>query len=325
MLLKLLSGLVAALAATAAVKTGPAVGSPVPPFSLVDQDGKKQTLASVAGPKGTMLVFYRSADWCSVCKSQLVELQEHLADLQKQGLGLAAISYDAPNTLKSFAGQKHITFPLLSDAGSKVIRAFGILNDQVPTGTQGAGTAYPGTYIIDLKGRVKTKYFAEDSTERIMASDILVREFGAPAGGTHNKVVSKQLTLTSAVSADTVRPGQRIALTLDIELKPNMHVYAPGVEGTYIPIEWTVEGAHEVLFPPSHKLRLEAIAETVPVFSEPFRLIRDYTIPTSAKPGEIVISGSLKYQACDDHMCYFPQTVPLIWAVTVQPPESGKD
>jgi hypothetical protein len=44
-------------------RTGPAVGQPVPDFSLPDQSGRTQTLKSVSGPKGTMLVFFRSADW----------------------------------------------------------------------------------------------------------------------------------------------------------------------------------------------------------------------------------------------------------------------
>lgn len=55
--------LMAALTAAAAVKTGPAVGEPIPAFSLPDQNGRTQTLATIAGPKGAMLVFYRSADW----------------------------------------------------------------------------------------------------------------------------------------------------------------------------------------------------------------------------------------------------------------------
>lgn len=44
-------------------RTGPAVGAPAPGFELTDQAGRTQTLASVAGPQGTMLVFFRSADW----------------------------------------------------------------------------------------------------------------------------------------------------------------------------------------------------------------------------------------------------------------------
>jgi hypothetical protein len=42
---------------------GPQVGERVPDFNLKDQKGKSWTLPSVMGPKGAMLVFFRSADW----------------------------------------------------------------------------------------------------------------------------------------------------------------------------------------------------------------------------------------------------------------------
>lgn len=42
---------------------GPAIGAPAPAVELRDQEGRVRTLASVAGPQGTMLVFFRSADW----------------------------------------------------------------------------------------------------------------------------------------------------------------------------------------------------------------------------------------------------------------------
>jgi len=45
------------------IRTGPAVGQPVPDFAATDQNGRTQTLNTVAGAKGTMLVFFRSADW----------------------------------------------------------------------------------------------------------------------------------------------------------------------------------------------------------------------------------------------------------------------
>jgi len=44
-------------------KLGPQVGEHVPDFTLKDQNGKTWTLQSIMGPKGVMLVFYRSADW----------------------------------------------------------------------------------------------------------------------------------------------------------------------------------------------------------------------------------------------------------------------
>ena len=42
---------------------GPKVGERVPEFSLPDQHSVTRSLASVLGPKGAMLVFFRSADW----------------------------------------------------------------------------------------------------------------------------------------------------------------------------------------------------------------------------------------------------------------------
>ena len=44
-------------------KVGPGIGERVPDFTLQDQTGRMRTLASVMGPKGAMLVFFRSADW----------------------------------------------------------------------------------------------------------------------------------------------------------------------------------------------------------------------------------------------------------------------
>jgi hypothetical protein len=44
-------------------KLGPQVGSRVPEFTLLDQKGQSRTLSSLMGPKGLMLVFFRSADW----------------------------------------------------------------------------------------------------------------------------------------------------------------------------------------------------------------------------------------------------------------------
>ncbi|MEZ5355852.1 MAG: hypothetical protein R2762_24735 [Bryobacteraceae bacterium] len=51
------------LAGAAPVPTGPEVGKKIPGFSLPDQNGKMQSLRSLAGPKGLVLAFVRSADW----------------------------------------------------------------------------------------------------------------------------------------------------------------------------------------------------------------------------------------------------------------------
>jgi hypothetical protein len=53
----------ATLAVAQSETAAPGVGTKIPAFSLPDQDGNRQTFESIRGPKGAMLVFYRSADW----------------------------------------------------------------------------------------------------------------------------------------------------------------------------------------------------------------------------------------------------------------------
>ncbi|MEQ1730642.1 MAG: redoxin domain-containing protein [Vicinamibacterales bacterium] len=70
----------------------------------------------------------RSADWCPDCKTPLMDLQSWLGELRAKGLEVAAIRYDPVPTLAELATRRQIAFPLLSDAGSATIRAFGIQN-----------------------------------------------------------------------------------------------------------------------------------------------------------------------------------------------------
>jgi hypothetical protein len=52
-----------AMGVKAATEPGPAIGSPAPAFTLPDQAGQPRTLDSLKGPRGTVLAFFRSADW----------------------------------------------------------------------------------------------------------------------------------------------------------------------------------------------------------------------------------------------------------------------
>lgn len=55
--------LTATLFAQSKIPKGPEPGSSIPEFSAVDQTGRARKLADLTGPKGLMLVFFRSADW----------------------------------------------------------------------------------------------------------------------------------------------------------------------------------------------------------------------------------------------------------------------
>ena len=253
-----------------------------------------------------------------------MELERDYPLVQKRGLGLAAISYDSVAALKNFTDRKKISFPLLSDEDSSIIRAFGILNESVKQATPQYGIPYPGTYVLDVNGRVVAKYFEDDMRERISASAILTGRFGEAVVSASARVAVKHAALSTGASTSIAMPGHRILLSLDIDLPAHMHVYAPGVAG-YIPVEWNIDPAggtklQPVQFPSSEKLYLKAIKETALIYRGKVRLTRELTFGQEAalKPlvdanGELVLKGSFRYQACDDRVCYPPETVPVEW------------
>lgn len=61
--LSITGGVLCAVTLLVAREYGPAIGSRMPDFTLRDQNGKSHTLQSLLGPKGAVILFFRSADW----------------------------------------------------------------------------------------------------------------------------------------------------------------------------------------------------------------------------------------------------------------------
>jgi hypothetical protein len=257
-------------------------------------------------------------------------LQQNYAKIQAAGLGLAAISYDKPEILTTFAARRNITFPLLSDPDSTIIRSYGILNTAVDKTSLAFGVPNPGIYYLDRRGVVKAKYFEDDYRERQTAAMILMRDFGIQPATSHSSVTAKHLTLSASASTDSAHMGHHISLMLDVNLPPKVHVYAPGVQG-YIPIDWkqaetSAAKSAPAVFPPAKQLFLEAIKEKVPVYENNFRLTREVVLgsdkdiaPLVDKDGTLTLNGTLRYQACDEEKCFLPETVPISWAFHFEP------
>jgi len=99
-------------------------------------------------------------------------LQADLKKIEAAGIQVVAISYDSVDVLATFSGKNKITFPLLSDAGSKTIKAYGILNKEAKGKTE--GIPYPGTVIIDHQGMIRAKLFLNGYKER-HSTDALIK------------------------------------------------------------------------------------------------------------------------------------------------------
>jgi hypothetical protein len=257
-----------------------------------------------------------------------VELERSLPKLRAQGLGVAAISYDSPEALRHFRDRMGgFRFPLLSDEGSKVIRAFGIFNHNVPEGHEWYGIPFPGTYLVDENKVVRSKYFERMHRQRYTADSILVRELGAP-GGKRVEVETDHLRLAAFPAQDEARRGNRVTLAFELELPPRMHVYAPGVKG-YRPLAIEIEPLphllpHDTEFPEPEMLHLEAIRETVPVYHGRARVLKDVTISPRFREENVRIPVTVSYQACDDRVCYPPTRVPLAFDLKLVPHDTER-
>lgn len=129
--------------------------------------------------------------------------------------------------LKKFADSRAITFPLIADKGSAIIRAYGILNESEQPGARGYGIPHPGTFIIDRKGVVASRFFEEAYQERYTAATIL-GTLGAPVSAGTVSASTARLTLTASISDTEAAPGERLSISIEVTPRPGMHLYAPG-------------------------------------------------------------------------------------------------
>ena len=258
-----------------------------------------------------------------------MELQSRVKELRRQGLNVAAISYDPVSVLADFAGRRHITFPLLSDSGSATITSYGILNTTVSSSGRLRGIPFPGTFVLDRRGVVTARFFEQNYQERDTAASILTR-LGGEESGTVVEISAPPLTILSSVTDAAVALGTNFSLVLDVRPAAGVHVYAPSVTG-YTPIALSIDPRPGLLvkdaqYPASEDYYFKPLNEHVQVFQRPFRIVQDVAIdPTISAQvvlkdvSSVTITGRLTYQACDDKVCFTPRSVPLTWNVALRP------
>jgi peroxiredoxin len=277
-----------------------------------------------------------------------VELQGRLEELTRSGIGVAAISYDSQKILADFASEQGISYPLLSDADSAVITAYGILNTVAAEAlgpnqddpdvsadakkyvaascafAAAVGIPFPGTFMLDENGRVKSRYFEEFYRDRNTTANVMLKlGIGlSPVAAIEGS--SEQLNFTAYPSNSTVLAGSRFSIAVDVEPKPGMHVYAPGAEK----MKYRVIGLkldanpsvryEPVEYPESEIYHFKPLDEYVPVYQRSFTLLQEVIVEASneaqaalAELDALTLTGTFSYQACDDEICYLPATVPL--------------
>jgi len=124
------------------VPAAPSIGATISDFSLPDADGKTQTLSTLKGKNGTVLIFV--AVQCPVSNAYNERMEKLAQDYKARGINVVGINSNAPETaeaVKAHAATNNLTFPILKDAGNKFADQLG-------------ATVTPEAYFLDANNKL---------------------------------------------------------------------------------------------------------------------------------------------------------------------------
>jgi peroxiredoxin Q/BCP len=154
-----------------AVAAHPLEGKPAPAFSLTAQNGATLSLKDLTA-KGNLVLYFYPKDLTPGCTTQACDFRDHQAELRKAGAEVVGVSGDSASLHDRFIAKHELNFPLLSDPGNEVSKAFGVYVKKSLYGREYMGIERT-TFIIDRKGiirRVFPKVKVKDHAEAVLAA-----------------------------------------------------------------------------------------------------------------------------------------------------------
>jgi len=141
----------------------------------------------------------------------------------------------------------------------------------------------------------------------------------ATAGAATAQLRRIPATITPLVESDGVRPGSTVRAAIQVALPEGFHVQSNKPrDPSLIPTELTVEApagvqVEELVFPAATDFEQEGLDEPLLVFDQTFTIGVRLSLPADLAAGDVVVPARLRYQACDDKMCYAPSTASFEW------------
>ena len=156
---------------------------------------------------------------------------------------------------------------------------------------------------------------------------LLIAGLGLSGASTSAQFRQATAELTPMVQQQVVQPGQTVTVELGVELPEDIHVQSDEPRDPFViptvltftpPEGVTVE---EITYPASTDFLLDGWEEPLDVFEHEFTIEVRLALDADVSPGEMVVPGSLLYQACDDKVCFAPATAAVEWHIRVEPAE----
>jgi peroxiredoxin Q/BCP len=139
-------------------------GDPAPAFTLPDADGNPVSLADYRGRR--VILYAYPAAGTPGCTKEACDFRDNLAELNGAGLDVLGISPDKPAKLAKFRDAEGLTFPLLSDADTSVLPAYGAFGEKQMYGKTVTGVIR-STFVIDAEGRIEQAFYNVRATGHV--------------------------------------------------------------------------------------------------------------------------------------------------------------
>jgi thiol:disulfide interchange protein len=127
-------------------------------------------------------------------------------------------------------------------------------------------------------------------------------------------------------ASDGFEPGASARLVLRVALPEGFHVQSNAPrDKSLIPTVLTVDApsgvvVSEIVYPPATDLAQAGQPQPLAVFEREFPIGVTVAVPKTAAPGDVVIPARLRYQTCNEQMCFAPTTASAQWTLRVVAP-----
>ena len=133
-------------------------------LNLPDSGGRELSLSSLRGQR--VIIYFYPAAMTPGCTKQACDFRDSRSDLSEAGFAVLGISPDAPAKLARFAAQEGLTFPLLSDPGREVLKAYGAFGEKMLYGKKSVGVIR-STFVVGADGRIERAYYGVKATGHV--------------------------------------------------------------------------------------------------------------------------------------------------------------
>lgn len=149
-------------------------GDKAPDFTLKDQDGHDVSLTDLTANSAVLVAFYPQDD-SPVCTVEMKEFRDMYDEYNKLGVQIVGISTNSLESHMKFKRKHELPFPLLSDEGTDVSRAYGVLHEK-------KGVSQRSYFLVGGDGVIRYMFVEQHQKEKRDADELLASVKKALAG-----------------------------------------------------------------------------------------------------------------------------------------------